>query len=873
MGQDGKKNGRSTTKSDLLAKIKDILPKDILPKDEELRRVIDDFEGDEDKVQAWLATQIDERSTWNQVETKGTKKAQATKQAKGAAPRDREFRDRPSNPRNGPRPVRGLPPHANSNAVTATFLIPKSKHIPLIGPRGESIRSIESEASVKIVVPDRASYTSLVTVTGEPSRVEVARKSIERLLGVQVSLETPLRFAMELPDQARAELSNKDRDWQNIEARFGCAIHVPRLSSTSSVVVLEGPGDRVHLLKSELSALLNFDQSLVNLVQLPEHDTLSKLAVSVRSQGNKLTKANLLEHLSQAGPVQELLLIKSDNDLKALASFKFSESAQKAVNELDASVLAGSELSIKYAGSLSSQLMPVLNSEAFGARVTTGFPAPKRAAPQQQQQGPPPQQQIQQQVPQQQQVAVPSSVQPALAQSSLPPNLLQQGLLPRPQQVAPPPAVRAIEEDPQAAKIAGDIIQSMTTTPNYDLHGELCSYPLPKANTIQLYIRQSLRDRMIAQSQKVNEARMKSADARRICDELAHKIQQRKHYQSELKEQLLQIQQKIAANDQELGALESDHQSNSQIMDLAEQHEALAAKNAALFQDALSKADHAAQQVSRHWTDFLLKLTKNNFDSWTENDLTTLLVCLGMPPETLQKAGIEPTMLDCIEDSVLRDIRINDRTLSFGDRRLLLIAIRGLISTTRVPALDPGHLPTRSELVCYLMQWGLKVQLPPNASKPPKHMLLWTLADVMNHFRSVGLEQCAETLERERVVGPVLLTLSRKDCFSLGMPTLGDTVHAWKETLKLQNEHTPSPTKSTWPEDAPAWRWSVNEVAKFFETRASPQLVQICLTQKISGDVLLCLERTDDLLGIEFAKPADRIKLLQLCKVALTEAN
>eukprot|EP00300_Choanocystis_sp_HF-7_P000729 c10602_g1_i1.p1 GENE.c10602_g1_i1~~c10602_g1_i1.p1 ORF type:complete len:842 (+),score=224.08 c10602_g1_i1:50-2527(+) len=819
------KNGRARKAQDMLSKIKDIAPH---LSDDEIRVVIDSNDGDEDKIEAWLARQIDERESWSKVSVKASKKAQATKPEAVVVDQTRKAR-----PRARPAINRSAPP--NLAEISVSFLVPKSKHPALIGPMGKTIQNLQSEAAVRVFVPDRDHHTSLVTVVGEPQNVEQARKTMEKILEMPISSNSH-RFVMEVPNQFRG----KKISLGPLEARFACAVHVPRMS-TSSAIIIEGPTESVHLIKSEIGNLLKVDGAAAALVPLPTDTSQAPVAQQQAVLlGNLPTQINneaIEEFLKQAGDVSEVVRLKQVDDQRsqqALASFKSAEGAAAAIRDLHQTEFQGKSIRIVPAPlGMLGLLMPVLG--ASPQRPSEPFEFQNHSS---QRYGLPPHSQL------------PLASEPVST------------------------VVEPVEVDPHAAATAADLISRMTTHPDFDLRSALHAYPLPTANSIQVAMRRSLAEQISSQNQAVGAIQASTAEARTDCEILTRKIQQTQGLHADLKEQLRLLQQKIAATEHELGALEKEQRSKQQIVNAAGERQAFAAKNAKLFVDALSKTQRVADQVSKEWNGFLASLNKGEFESWSKSDLGSLLVCLDIAPDALFDAGIEPAMLSCIEDNVLKQITLDDRPLSLGQRRTLLVAVRGLLMPSRTPTLDPEHPPTRGQLVALLMQWGLKLTIPVTPGDATKHPLLWTVDDVVDHFGAAGLPECGDGLRRQHVTGAVLLTLSRRDCFSLELDTLGDTIQTWKEAVKLQLDHMPGASKpSQWRDDVPAWTWTVDEVAKFFEARGVPELGRICATQRISGDVLLCLERTDDLMGIEFAKPADRIKMLQLCKLALSESK
>jgi hypothetical protein len=163
--------------------------------------------------------------------------------------------------------------------------------------------------------------------------------------------------------------------------------------------------------------------------------------------------------------------------------------------------------------------------------------------------------------------------------------------------------------------------------------------------------------------------------------------------------------------------------------------------------------------------------------------------------------------------------------------------------------------------------------------------------DVVTHFNTLGLSSAAEACNTGRVSGAVLLTLYRKDCFLLGTSNFGDTIEMWKEINKLQ---TTAFGRSLTPKEIalashPVSHWTIADVCKFLEvnslffdfifweflflyefvrviwvifgsclclclswcqSREMSDLAEVCRREKISGSVMIAIEKNEDLAGV-----------------------
>eukprot|EP00299_Pterocystis_sp_00344_P018688 c9322_g1_i1.p1 GENE.c9322_g1_i1~~c9322_g1_i1.p1 ORF type:complete len:776 (+),score=196.88 c9322_g1_i1:67-2394(+) len=451
---------------------------------------------------------------------------------------------------------------------------------------------------------------------------------------------------------------------------------------------------------------------------------------------------------------------------------------------------------------------------------------------------------------------------------------------PAPVHSPPPPEivhtlpVEMSSEDMQASLIADEMIDKLISTTNsFNLNEQVRGMPLPRANSVQLFMRLHLRERCNSQRRKCDDLRKQGFDDLRSRDELAKQLTVKEGLQTQLRTELQQLQLRLETTTKELQQLREDHDKKQKLVEAANARQMKEAKAAERLQEALAVADQAAHHITLAWSAWLQKLQAHSFDSWEYGDMNTLLACLNINPQIFIDNGIEPSMLGHIDDQLLKDLKWNEtQCLQFGERRYLLIAVRSILNDKREPLHpDPSKLSQVSvrEAVTYLMCWGLGIFNL--ATAHGKHVLLWTVQDVVSHFQALGQLAAANGCAKACVCGAVLLTMYRKDCFNLELGNLGDTVEMWKEVNSLQqaafNRPPPAaPTHSWSSKDSGVGMWSVEDMAKFFETQKLPELAEVCRREKISGSVILSIERNDDLALIEFARPGDRIRLLQVCK-------
>lgn len=436
----------------------------------------------------------------------------------------------------------------------------------------------------------------------------------------------------------------------------------------------------------------------------------------------------------------------------------------------------------------------------------------------------------------------------------------------------PPLIMRHITpEEMNAVRAADAIIEQLMSHSQFDLKSRVQGIPLPEANALQLHMRHRLRERLTTQRSKIEELKLEESVNVKKRDDLRIRHNDTKtrvdHLQTELKE----LKKKLEEAEAELKSIFVDLQGKQKVVDDASKFYAAEVEAADRLQRAVGIADETSRHITEAWVSWLLKLRDHTFTSWTLDDMSTLLYCLGIDSQILLDNGIEPTMLGHVDDVLLKDIRRNSdgAALSFGERRYILIAIRSILNEKRPPVdQDLSRLQnyTADQVVLYLMCWGLNVS-------PEKEVIVWNVDAVENYFRKLNMPIAAEACAAAHVCGAVLLTMYKKDCFGLQLSTLGDTVALWTEASRLQQDVFGKMAQTVRIHEAGVGGWTVLDVVQYLEARDLRELAQVCAREKISGHVLINIDRNEDLASVDFARPGDRIRLLQICKQIVCEPS
>eukprot|EP00301_Raphidiophrys_heterophryoidea_P004495 c11948_g1_i1.p1 GENE.c11948_g1_i1~~c11948_g1_i1.p1 ORF type:complete len:854 (+),score=315.20 c11948_g1_i1:51-2564(+) len=829
------KQSQGNTRAQLISQMKQALPHFA---DEKIREVISKCDDDEGKLSEWINHHFDKNPAkdWSEVGKKSKQANLKDKKAEDNKPIQSKLPARGTKGRN----AADTPRDRSGNSMT--FAIPKGKHPTIIGIQGKTIQALQAETGARIFVPNRDEQSTLVRLMGEPATVEAAKGRLEQLLNFPLKTGDLGIITMSIPKKAHSAIIGKGGQiLSDLEKTHGCAIQFPGRQDDTNEVRIQGVREDCHMTCDDLTSIAAKEGCSVQILSLSFGSDFDTPNVSLPTpaassdaqqhhQGNAANNNGLLNGTSD-GITSGIDNIGAHLGSNGVGS---SSSAPAPSSAATTSTRAGSSAASSAAAAASSAAQHTGSAGSAGSGVLFGYPG----------------------------------------QAKLPPphNMLAPAsLLPNPQ----------AQEDTKAAAIANEIIDKLIGSGlSLDLESRFHGLLLPTANMVQYHMRVRLHERVQGRRHKLAELEQQGGNEFVTLERLDQEVHQKEKLLEQLRDDMRKLQLRVSATETDLLKTRKDHASAKHRADAVGQQVADEKQQVDLFEHALVKAESAAQRVTAAWDSWLKKLSQHNINDWDFSDMNTLLGCLGVSPQFFKNNGIEPSMLACIDDSLLRELSWNNERLRFGERRHLLIALRAILNAQRKPLTEGTHAAS-FDVVTYLMMWGLNIQVPSLAlSSHPlaqKHAIAWSVEDVATLFRRLGLEAAAQGCERERVCGAVLLTMYRKDCFTLELPTLGDAIHMWKEASMLQRnvfgKNLPTNTGLWTVDDSPVQRLSPEDVAKCFEDHKLAELAVLCIREKVSGVVVASVRRMEDIATVDFACPGDRIRFLKVCEQLTLECK
>jgi hypothetical protein len=227
-----------------------------------------------------------------------------------------------------------------------------------------------------------------------------------------------------------------------------------------------------------------------------------------------------------------------------------------------------------------------------------------------------------------------------------------------------------------------------------------------------------------------------------------------------LKKDLRQQEEELHQREEQAAVLKRSTSEKTELLRAAE-------IKAERIDRALDRLNEADIPLADAWDQWQTKITEGDFASWSDQDAEVLLGLIGtstwMP--VFKQNRITPSMYSELTPAILRSASTKSFPLKFGDRCRFLMTIDSILH---------DHQPT----IYGLPQPG-EVNIADVSS--------WDVATVVRHFRTVcKLNDGAEALEREMVIGRVLLTMTDEDIINeLKVEGMGTLMKMNAEIKKL----------------------------------------------------------------------------------------
>eukprot|EP01126_Amoeba_proteus_P018075 TRINITY_DN1902_c0_g2_i10.p1 TRINITY_DN1902_c0_g2~~TRINITY_DN1902_c0_g2_i10.p1 ORF type:complete len:221 (-),score=29.03 TRINITY_DN1902_c0_g2_i10:567-1229(-) len=143
--------------------------------------------------------------------------------------------------------------------TTAQYQVPLHKHGAIVGPGGSTIRSIQEQYSVSIIMPSRESQSACVSISGTHADVQQAKETIEKIIHFRLSNEPLVKDVLVIPAEKHSILiGTKGANKEKIERTCNVFLTLPQRGSGNDVTVLGTKESIIHA-KNEMSALLNLE--------------------------------------------------------------------------------------------------------------------------------------------------------------------------------------------------------------------------------------------------------------------------------------------------------------------------------------------------------------------------------------------------------------------------------------------------------------------------------------------------------------------------------------------------------------------------------------------------------------------------------------
>jgi hypothetical protein len=182
---------------------------------------------------------------------------------------------------------------------------------------------------------------------------------------------------------------------------------------------------------------------------------------------------------------------------------------------------------------------------------------------------------------------------------------------------------------------------------------------------------------------------------------------------------------------------------------------------------ALDRLNEADIPLADAWDQWQKKITEGDFKSWSDQDVEVLLGLVGVSTwlPVFKKNSIPPSLYSELTPAILKKASTTSFPLKFGDRCRLLMTIDSILNDSQ---------PTI---------YGL----PQAGEVNIGDVSTWDVATVVRHFRTVcKIEEYARALEREMVIGRVLLTMTDEDLINeLNVEGVGMLMKMNTEVQKL----------------------------------------------------------------------------------------
>lgn len=132
-----------------------------------------------------------------------------------------------------------------ASTVSLILHVPKPAHTEVIGKGGATVKQIQTDADVRVMIPPRDDASDVISILGTAENVKKAKALIERAVGIKVGEEPLVTVSLEVPEKRfGAIIGPEGSTRKNIRSLTNCEILVPRKEdSDRSVRVIGTKGD------------------------------------------------------------------------------------------------------------------------------------------------------------------------------------------------------------------------------------------------------------------------------------------------------------------------------------------------------------------------------------------------------------------------------------------------------------------------------------------------------------------------------------------------------------------------------------------------------------------------------------------------------